>query len=245
MSPAGAAGGVCKSVDMAEHIVVGSRFNGPPDSGNGGYTAGLVASTLAAEHTGAQVTLRHPPPLDAPLQVAVDGGTATVHTGDRLVAEATAASLADEPVPAVPFPAAVTAAAAYPGFADHPFPTCYVCGPRRAEGDGLRIFPGPDGRGRTAAPWRVPADVSALTVWSALDCPGGWAIIAPGRPYVLGRMIARVEAVPAPGTDCVVTGAVFEVEGRKAQVRTALYGPEGALLAQARSTWIEINQPSG
>ncbi|MEV4624044.1 hypothetical protein AB0J74_35700, partial [Asanoa sp. NPDC049573] len=26
---------------------------------------------------------------------------------------------------------------------DHPFPTCYVCGPERA--DGLRIFPGPVG----------------------------------------------------------------------------------------------------
>ena len=133
-----------------------------------------------------------------------------------------------------------TAGTGYPGFADHPFPTCYVCGPRRATGDGLRIFPGPLPGGRTAAPWTVPADVSAVTLWAALDCPGGWAIIAPGRPYVLGRMAARVHAVPPGGARCVVTGVVARVEGRKATVRSALYAEDGTLLALARSTWISI-----
>ena len=46
---------------------------------------------------------------------------------------------------------AVAASATYPGFSAHPFPTCFVCGPERAEGDGLRLFPGrlPDGRTAT------------------------------------------------------------------------------------------------
>lgn len=228
---------------MAEQIVIGSRFNGPAGSGNGGYTAGLVAAALGAERTGAVVTLRLPPPLDTPLRLVTADGTLTAYAGDQLVAEATAARLDEQPVPPVPFAQAAAAATAYPGLTEHPFPTCYVCGPQRDEGDGLRIFPGPGPDGRTAAPWRVPAEATAVTVWGALDCPGGWAIISPGRPYVLGRMTARVDAVPAPDTACVLTGAVSAVEGRKAQVHTALYGAQGELLAQARSTWIATSEP--
>ena len=29
------------------------------------------------------------------------------------------------------------------GLHDHRYPTCFVCGPERAQGDGLRIFTGP------------------------------------------------------------------------------------------------------
>jgi hypothetical protein len=35
------------------------------------------------------------------------------------------------------------ATARYPLYQGHPFPTCFTCGPDRAPGDGLRIFPGP------------------------------------------------------------------------------------------------------
>jgi hypothetical protein len=226
-------------------MIIEPRFNGPAESGNGGYTAGLVAAALGGDRTGAVVTLRVPPPLATPLEVTPADGGIRVHAGAQLVAEAGAATLTDEPVPAVPYEDAVAASTAYAGFVDHPFPTCYVCGPQREAGDGLRIFSGTLPDGRTAAPWSAPADVSSITVWAALDCPGGWSIIAPGRPYVLGRMTARVDAVPAPGDRCVVMGAVAQVAGRKAQVRSALYGSDGALLAQASSTWIAIEQPAG
>ena len=106
-------------------------------------------------------------------------------------------------------------------------PSCYVCGPQRA--DGLRIFPGRLPDGRTAAPFRAPAQVSAATVWAALDCPGGWAVLAPGRPYLLGRIAAVVAALPGPGDECVVTGALLRVDGRKALVHTSLYGPDGVV----------------
>jgi hypothetical protein len=86
----------------------------------------------------------------------------------------------------------------------------------------------------------VPADVERITVWAALDCPGGWSIIAPGRPYVMGRMAAVVLAVPEPGAVCVVVGATAEVSGRKALVNSTLYGPSGEPLAYARATWIAI-----
>ena len=46
-------------------MIVPGRFNGPPDSGNGGYTCGLVAGLLGEV---AEVTLRLPPPLDRELR---------------------------------------------------------------------------------------------------------------------------------------------------------------------------------
>ncbi|MGC1212367.1 MAG: hypothetical protein WA890_13995, partial [Micromonospora sp.] len=82
--------------------------------------------------------------------------------------------------------------------------------------------------------------VVPATVWAALDCPGGWAVIAPGRPYVLGRIAVVVRALPEPGDECVVTGTMVGAEGRKALVHSSLYGPDGALLAYARATWIAL-----
>jgi hypothetical protein len=225
-------------VSAAAQLLIRERYNGPPGTGNGGYTAGLVATQLPDQPV--EVTLRVPPPLERPLRVegTVERGL-EVYDGTRLVAQARPVPLDDPPVAPVSYEDAVTAAAGYPGFVDHPFPSCYVCGPGRE--DGLRIFPGPvPGGTGTAAPWRVPAEVDAVTVWAALDCPGGWAIIGPGRPYVLGRMTARVTAVPEAGTDCVVVGAVVASEGRKAQVRSTVYSPDGQPLAHARSTWVAI-----
>ena len=215
-----------------------SRYNGPPHSGNGGWCAGAFAVVAGARvgDSPFEVTLRVPPPLETPLTVA--GGT--VRAGDTVVAEVTGAADTGPTVPPVSVDDAVTAARAYPGLTDHPFPTCFVCGPDRAEHDGLRIFPGPLPDGRTAAPWTVPADVSAETVWAALDCPGGWSVLRPGRPYVLGRIAASVAALPAPGAACVVVGAAGAVEGRRAMVRSTVYAADGTPLATARATWIAI-----
>ncbi|GHJ05932.1 hypothetical protein TPA0907_02990 [Micromonospora humidisoli] len=139
----------------------------------------------------------------------------------RLVAEVRPAGTPPAPVPPVDPATARAASAGYPGLVDHPFPGCYVCGPEHP--DGLRIHPGRLPDGRTAAPWRTPTRVTAPTVWAALDCPGGWAVIAPGRPYVLGRLAVTLDALPEPGGEYVVTGAVDTVEGRLAVVRTSLY----------------------
>jgi hypothetical protein len=224
-------------------LTIASRFNGPADSGNGGYSAGLVASAAdPGPGEVVEVTLRLPPPLNTPLDARPhDGGLAVFAPDGTLVATAvTVTDSLGRPLPPVSPEVAATAAAAYEGFLDHPYPTCFVCGPDRPEGDGLRIFPGRTAKGWTAGPWRVPADTDPVIAWAALDCPGGWAIVGPGRPYVLGRMAAVVEAVPAAGSDCVLVGGVMATEGRKALVRTALYAADGDLLAHARATWIAI-----
>ncbi|MEV4664746.1 hypothetical protein AB0J85_22705 [Micromonospora echinofusca] len=219
-------------------MIIESRFNGPPGSGNGGWSAGVFAE--AAGPGPVEVTLRRPPPLETPLTLA-DG---EVHDPQGLlVAQVRPTEDPRAVVPPVELPAARAASAAYPGLVDHPFPGCYVCGPDRP--DGLRIFPGRLPDGRTAAPFRVPAAVTTPTVWAALDCPGGWAVIAPGRPYVLGRIAAVVSALPEPGDECVVTGVLAGGEGRKALVHTSLYAPDGTLLAWARATWIAVADDAG
>jgi hypothetical protein len=77
-------------------------------------------------------------------------------------------------------------------------------------------------------------------MWAALDCPGGWSALHTGRTFVLGRIAARVDALPAPGTACVVVGRADGMEGRKAWTRSTVYGPGGTPLATARATWIAI-----
>jgi hypothetical protein len=230
---------------------LGERFGGPDGSANGGYAAGSFAQWAGAVTGGGvdavEVTLRRPPPLATPLTVARAGSGARIEAPDgELVAEVEPVEPFSAIVAPVGWQAATAAAENYAGHRDHPFPRCYVCGPERA--DGLRIFPGRLPDGRTAAPFEVPAEVGPATVWAALDCPGGWSVIAPEqpapvagggiRPYVLGRIAAVVTAVPAPGDRCVVLGAGVSAAGRKAVVHSTLYGPDGALLAYARATWI-------
>ncbi|MDR6325322.1 hypothetical protein [Actinoplanes couchii] len=216
-----------------------ARFNGPPGTGNGGWCAGVFALAGGAAIGGpaVQVTLRVPPPLETSLELR-DG---SVFAGGTLVAEVAAGTAIAGAVPPVPFDEAVAASRGYPGFAHHPFPTCFVCGPDRAPGDGLRIFPGPLPDGRTAAPWTVPADVTAETVWAALDCPGGWSAIgSSGRAFLLGRITAEVTALPEPGAGCVVAGALSGLDGRKATVDSTVYGPDGERLATARAVWLAV-----
>lgn len=228
-------------------LTVHPRFRGPADSGNGGYVAGLVAARVGASVGGsaAVVTLRTPPPLDTPLAVVADGdGGVRVVRGDITVAEGARSSLAADAVPAVDAERARDAAASYPGLSAHPFPECFVCGPARVPGDGLRLFPGRLGDGRTACTWTVDADLTGRPelVWAALDCPGGWSAEIEGRPMVLGRMTAQVVALPAAGEECVVMGLFLGAEGRKTWTATTAYGADGRELGRAQSTWITVTQ---
>ena len=226
-------------------IQVERRFCGPPDSGNGGYVCGLVAAAAAQP---VAVRLRKPPPLDVPLELAERDGVLQLLQGADVVAEARPDPV-DLGVPALPDHAeAVIASLRYTGFAEHAFPGCFVCGPRRMAGDGLRIFAGPlsDGRG-VAAPW-IPdgslADGSGLVrpefLWSALDCPGYFATPMAGKLALLGELAARIDRRPAAGEPCVVFGWERSSDGRKHYAGTAVIGPDGDVLARACATWIAL-----
>ncbi len=216
-------------------MTIGARFNGPDGSANGGYTCGRVAALLGGS---AEVTLRSPPPLERALAVERDGDRLELLDGETLVAEAVPGSV-ELDVPDPPsWAEAERAAARYPGFAEHAFPRCFVCGPDRGADDGLRIFAGPLGDGRFAATWS-PAEVRPELVWAALDCPGAIAVGFPERgETLLGRFAVTIDELPGSVERCVVLAWPLGEEGRKLYAATALFGEDGRRLAKARATWI-------
>jgi len=235
---------------MIETIVIDRRFRGPPESGNGGYVCGLLGRHYTG---GAVVTLRKPPPLDMELVLAGHGaGRLRLLCGNELIAEAEPAEmLLDVPEPP-DFSVAVEASRNYIGFADHHFGGCFVCGPDRAAGDGLRIFAGDvPGSSLVAAPWTpdesVTDDRGAVKpefLWAALDCPGYFALHTDRSPslMLLGRFSAQVDPGLQAGERCTVIGWDLGSEGRKHFAGTALFAETGRLIGKARATWIEVDQ---
>lgn len=232
----------------ARRLVIAARFAGPPSSGNGGYTAGRLASYVR-DHEPVTVTLRRPPPLETPLRVEVVGATARLVHGDHVVAVAERGVFDHPPPAAVTVGRAADARRLYGGSLRHPFPGCFVCGTTRGAGDGLRLTPGLYAEGRTACVWTPDASladdgsplVTAEFVWSALDCPGGWTSDLQARPLVLGRMTATCDRLPSVGQPHVVVGALQGSQRRKTFTASALYDAAGSRLARAEHTWIAID----
>jgi len=200
-----------------------------------------------------QVTLRIPPPLEVPLEVERDETGVRLVRGGEVVAEGRRADPSDVEPPPWPPPsldAAREARKGFRGFVDHPFPTCFVCGPERAEGDGMRIHPGWVDAHQVADAFVPDASLDAgdgrmapELVWAALDCPGAFALMGDAREdltLVLGRMTARVAVRPRIGESLLVTGWVGGREGRKHHCGTALWRPTGERCAVARATWIAL-----
>lgn len=231
-------------------ITIARRFNGPPDSGNGGYVCGAFAVAAGVD---ARVRLLSPPPLEVPLALEQDAaGEWTLSAGPTPVARAVTDRL-DLDVPAPPrYTQAVWASQHYPGFHQHAFPDCFVCGPQRRRGDGMRIFPGRLDTGVVAAPW-LPADsldggdgkVAVEYHWAALDCPGYFAVSGGRRVMLLGEMQAHVDRRVRVGDPCTVIGWKVGAEGRKHFAGTAVFDGEGELCARALATWIEVKRADG
>ncbi len=234
-----------------DQIVIKSRFCGPSNSGNGGYTCGLLGGYIGKA---AEVTLWQPPPLDTPLTVErnEDQTVSLWYHGNakQLVGEAAPAKL-DLDIPTAPtYTEAELAVKQYAGFQRHPFPDCFVCGTNRKHGDGLCIFAGPvDGRSMVAAPWIPDAsladssgDIKPEFLWAALDCPGAFATLAWAegvRPALLGRFTAEVIGSIKQGERCIVIGWPLSREGRKHFTATALFRESGERIAAAKAIWIE------
>ncbi len=231
---------------LTHTIRIDPRFQGPPDSGNGGYVCGLLAPHVGAPEVVAR--LRVPPPLETDLTVRSADGRARLHDGDVLIAEAWAESLDLEPIEAPTFEAATAAASRFRGHESHWFPSCFVCGPDRKRGDGLCIFPGPLDQRIVAAPWTPDASLTTQGdcvrpefMWAALDCPGGFSFAEPGSGAILlGEMHARLTGTVRSGERCVLAAWELRHEGRKHYTASALYGEDGACRGVARGTWFEV-----
>jgi hypothetical protein len=228
-------------VDLLDRVAIQRRFSGPATAANGGYVCGLLARFVGVA---AQITLRRPPPLEREFSIVrfVDGRVAMTD-GDLVIADAIRSAVHH----VVPRPVGVAdAVLAQRVPTAHPFPTCFVCGPERA--DGLRLFAGPvQGTDLVAAAWIPAADLAGPDghvhpefVWAALDCPGAFAVVDLGRqPVVLGRLEARQMSPITAGHTYVVLGWPLGHDGRKLLAGTAIYGRNGELFAAARATWFE------
>ena len=228
-------------------IQVAPRFCGPPESANGGYICGLVASHIPEPVT---VRLQRPPLLDTALELrgAGPGLWAVDYAGLRYM-EARATAPLELAIPASPgyLQAQESSLNGPHDPREHPCPGCFVCGPERAHGDGLRIFAGPvPGQDLVAAAW-VP-DVSLArgdgtlqpeVLSAALDCPGFHALRTGPRPWLLGEFTAHIDRLVHPGERCVIVGWKIDGQGRKQTVGTALFNEDNEICAWARGTWIE------
>ena len=237
-------------------IVIAQQFCGPPNSGNGGYVCGVLARDIDGPATS---VLRARIPLDVALRLEsgptlaemFDGEGALIGKGET----APEAKLPDSP-PAPTLAAAEAAQARYVGLTQRVHPTCFSCGPERAEGDGLRVFAGQvEGApaGHVAAVWTPHAafaDAEGLTptevIWAALDCPGFFAwVVKEGRHgALLGTMTGEVLRRPKAGETCIVTAWPLEREGRKETAGVALHTAEGELLARGHQVWIVMSPPA-
>ena len=220
------------------------QFNGPPGSGNGGFSAGLLSAHLDGPHT---IRLNAPIPLETPLKLSQQEDNTAVHAGDTLIMTARPEAPSIAPRPAPGFEAAKAAG-------EHPRPfgageqsVCFVCGRNRAPGEGLRIFCGMLEDGSAATVWtphEVFADEAGLVrteiLWSALDCPGGFSLPDVDRA-LLGEMNAQILERPPVGEPLIIASWRTGGKGRKHFAGTALYTRDGSLLAHADTLWFAVD----
>jgi hypothetical protein len=243
-------------------IVVARQFRGPvldgAATGNGGYFCGLVAAA-APRVRAVEIRRRGGVPLETPLAVRALGDSVEVLDEHGLVGRASPERLAVA-VPAPP-PLEMAAeasrrflAALEDGTVRHTFPECFVCGHRRAAGDGLRVFAGPPGGAglerasdvRVAAWQPHPAFLDEAGrlrpefIWCALDCPGGWAL--PG-PINTGTLQVETLA-PVDGRRPLIvmgwrdTSAPVRPGSRRRHAGSALFDERGRLLALGAAIWV-------
>ncbi|MDX1554395.1 MAG: hypothetical protein R3212_00040 [Xanthomonadales bacterium] len=239
--------GDAKPIDT---LSIDRQFCGPPDSANGGYACGRLAHYIEGPAT---VRLMKPPPLDRPLDVVRMDGQVELRDDGVTIARAWPGGPEISVPPAPELGSARLRRAFYVGLDEGIFPTCFVCGAGREEGDGLRIHAGPDREadrsGRHVACTWTPhpafcgADgaVPSSIAWAALDCPSGWAFLSDGDEVaLLGEYSAHIDTPLRCGIEYIVAGWEVAREGRKRLTGSAIYDRDGNPLAWARATWIVI-----
>lgn len=222
-------------------FTIDPRFRGPPNSANGGYCCGCIAR-LSGEPV--EVTLKSPPPLAKRLEF-VEGELR--HEG-TVLASTRATDLEFELPTPISFDEASARERHYIGHTAHPYPECFVCGPRREAGDGLRIFPGRSQQHEPVAAGFVPdetlADAEGLVgtefLWSALDCPGYFGVSREPTKALLGRMTGAIERPVRVGERLIVMAWSLGRDGRKLHAASALLDEAGEPVARSRQTWIEV-----
>jgi len=228
-----------------ETITIARRFNGPAGSGNGGYVCGLMSRHIDGA---AEAALRTPPPLETPLTLKRQDGAVALYDHETLIGEAKPVAFALEAPPAPSLGQARAAATRYAGLIDHRYPTCFVCGQSRAAHDGLELYTGQvEGRDMVACTWTPATDLAGGDglvreefIHAALDCPSYWALPHAGKPALLARLTASIDAaLPRAGEELIVAAWPLRQDGRKHWGAAALYHASGRVIARAEALWIE------
>lgn len=236
-------------MSIQNKVVIDSKYNGPANSGNGGYVAGLLASYTPFSCP--EVMLLKPPPLNEQLELHENEGEWILKSETRIIAKAKESNF-DLEVPVKPSMAdAVLCESRYPGFDRHVFPECFVCGPQRGEHDGLRLFTGISGtEDYVAAPFRTfdalyddQGILKTEIIWAALDCPGAYAItqIAEEKMMVLGKLSVKLVNPVDREEKLIVAGWYKGADGKKNYAGTALYNSDGDVKAIGNAIWIEVD----
>lgn len=238
---------------MSSSVLIHERFRGFPTLALGGYVGGVLAKAIG---NSVEVRFLKPVMIGARLDLErLNGGQVVLRDGEGPVAEATATKLDMERPAVVGLIEAQAASRSYPGFTHHLFPGCFGCGPSRADGDGLRIFPGwiPE-RNMVAAVWTPYASVADVeghiwteAVWSALDCPAVWALIATTPADSANRVVTGTCAVEVIepvmlGDEYIVLGWPLGMDGRRLFAGAALMSTRGDLHALAKHTCVLTRQ---
>ncbi|MGO4614210.1 hypothetical protein AB4305_09125 [Nocardia sp. 2YAB30] len=232
-------------------FAVPKHVRGYPGVAFGGYIAGL----LAAASSGAEIRVdfRRKIAVDTPIVLTTDdsGGATLTDLDGTVLAEASASVVTITP-PAAPSSAEAAAATATADVL-RKLSHCYGCGAACASGRGLRLSPwavpahdmviaawtpdpalgGPDGR--------IPTEI----VWSALDCPGGWAAMALRdlRPGAVTAALTATQFEPVfAGITYLSYAWPISQNGRKHTVGVALATTDGTLCALAEALWLEPRQ---
>jgi hypothetical protein len=234
---------------MFDVLTIGRRFHSWQGVAHGGYVAGLLASRAGPA---CEVTLRQAIPFDTEMHLSEDEhGRITLVENGAVMARAEPSEVEVEVPAPVSFADAAVTAWSHASIPLHPTPTCFCCGYDRDEGEGLRIWPGSlPGRDTVAAAW-VPhpsfagedGTMDLRYVWAALDCPSFWGIVQtlPGMPNVVTiRMAGSVRAPVRVEEPHVVLGWPIEQRRRRMIGGSAIFGPDGDLLAASRVTWLEV-----
>jgi hypothetical protein len=241
-------------------VIIEQRFCGPPKSANGGYVCGLLAPHIDGD---AEITLLAPPPLGQRLDFVVGEDEVELRDAKKIFAVGRRVPINVPEIPIVDFSEAQDAVCRSPYSTErHPLPMCFVCGPERLAGDGLRIIPRPlpllpDRKtGTLAAPW-VPYSnlasedgaVASEFIWAALDCPTGFAGVGArhlgmsgAETILLGRMSAHIDSRPYPGDRCIIVAWPTGRDGRKLSASSALLSSDGKFLAVAHATWLLVDR---
>ena len=243
-------------------ISIDSRYNGPINCGNGGYISGLLASFIEGD---AEIRINAAFPIETPLHLkSLDTGIGVyrddiVSANTVLLGSARPISLTLE-IPSPPSLARAKRAGERFHFIHLSDPKgCYVCSPIRSQEEGLHVYCG--GLNPTqekekeniivAGVWRprenlsnAEGKVDAIYVWSALDCPGAYAIKAAepeSNIQLLGTCSGSIKAALNPEEDYIVSSwQAAPQQGRKRFMGVAIHDQNRHLMACAHQIWIDI-----